>query len=451
MAKYLDLTGLTKYNDKIKETYFNKKTGDSIKTIGASNITKNDIDSKSITIGNYKNNAGNVGDKVNTLAINAQGITVYPTPIDSVFKTDGGTITFGKANGLATLDANGKVPLSQLGNIDTTFVEVVTTLPTTNIGKHLYLVADTAAANVNQNKYAEYIYTGTLPISDTNKYDASKWEKLGDFQAEIDLSPYSKKADTVNDINVENRNGELFLSILMNDNSTNSTFIPNASSTTPGSMSTTDKKNLDRLIADTYPFGITSFTNNAGGTLEKGTTKSFNLSWAYKNTDYNPIKSQKVKGGNLSAEVTVANGTLTYAISNLTDSDKTAAKTFTYTLTAVGGSTTKTATTSVTFVHRSYAGVVAASKTALTADDIKALTNTAVQNNKARTISVSQNNQKIAYCYPAYLGNLSSIKDGNGFQGFSGYTKSTVDVDGVTYNVYLQNTAAISNGTYAFA
>ena len=87
----------------------------------------------------------------------------------------------------------------------------------------------------------------------------------------------------------------------------------------------------------------------------------------------------------------------------------------------------------------------------MTATEIKALTNQAVQNSKSRTLSFTQNNQKIAYCYPAYLGNLSSIKDGNGFQGFSGYIKSTVDVDGVTYNVYLSANAATASGSYTFA
>lgn len=451
MSKYLDLTGLTKYNDKIKETYLNKKTGGEV----ANGITTTLVDEGTTNKATFKpliislEQSGYVNK---SLTIDVNGISTAKGDGTKVFSNDGSTKPIGKANGIASLDANGKVPLAQLGNIDTTFVEVVTTLPTTNIGKHLYLVADTNAAKVDKNKYAEYIYTGTLPISDANKYDASKWEKLGDFQAEIDLSPYSKKDDTVKALSYlgPNKNG-LSLRATIGNGREQIISINYASPEIAGAMSAQDKKNIDRLIADTYPFAIASFTNNAGGTLEKGTTKSFNLSWTYKNLDYNPIKSQKIKGGNLSAEVTVANGTLTYAISNLTDTDKTAAKTFTYTLTAVGGSTTKTATTSVTFVHRSYAGVVDASKTSLTAADIKALTNTSVQNSKARTISVTQNNQKIAYCYPAYLGNLSSIKDGNGFQGFGGYTKSTVDVDGVTYNVYLQNTAAISTGTYAFA
>lgn len=355
-------------------------------------------------------------------------------------------------NGVATLDANGFVPLVQLGNIDTTFIEVVETLPTTNIGKHLYLVVDSDASGVNQNKYAEYVYTGTLPINSTNKYDASKWEKLGDFQANIDLKDYAKKSWAMKGIGLDTDTDSVTIrSMSITDTQLDTDTIKAATSEKAGVMAATDKKNLDRLIADTYPFSIGGISNTSGGTLEKGTTKTFDINWWYRNTDYNPIKSQVLSGGSLTGNVTVANGTTKYTVSNLTDTTKDSAKTFAYKLTAVGGSTTKDATTYVTFVHRSYAGAVAASKTSLTADDIKALTNTAVINSKSRTVSITQNNQKIAYCYPAYLGNLTSIKDGNGFQGFAGYTKSTVDVDGVTYNVYLQNVEATSTGSYTFA
>ena len=50
--------------------------------------------------------------------------------------------TKGATNGIASLDAGGNVPLSQLGNLDTTFFEVVTELPTDirNIKKHIYIL-----------------------------------------------------------------------------------------------------------------------------------------------------------------------------------------------------------------------------------------------------------------------------------------------------------------------
>lgn len=92
----------------------------------------------------------------------------------------------GAANGVATLDGNGFVPLKQLGNIDMTFAEVVTALPTENIKKHIYMMK--AGTSGNQNIYAEYIYTGDV----TEAYDATKWEKLGEQQTSVDLSGYVK-------------------------------------------------------------------------------------------------------------------------------------------------------------------------------------------------------------------------------------------------------------------
>lgn len=77
----------------------------------------------------------------------------------------------------------------QLTNIDTTLYELApnNTLPSTlaDINKnHIYLVkADTAGTN---NVYAEYIYTGTSAT-----YDATKWEKLGEVSAKVDLSEYA--------------------------------------------------------------------------------------------------------------------------------------------------------------------------------------------------------------------------------------------------------------------
>lgn len=84
--------------------------------------------------------------------------------------------------------------------IDTTFAEVVTSLPTdvTKIKKHLYLVKN-ASSTESQNVYSEYIYIGEIGTGKT--YDASKWEKLGEFKASIDLSGYATKAQAVGTIN----------------------------------------------------------------------------------------------------------------------------------------------------------------------------------------------------------------------------------------------------------
>lgn len=109
------------------------------------------------------------------------------------------TNTKGKANGIASLDAGGNVPLSQLGNLDTTFFEVVTELPTDirNIKKHIYILKGNKDGD--NNKYAEYIYTGYLTDAGdlAGDVDATKWEKLGDFVPTFDLQEYVKKNGAV--------------------------------------------------------------------------------------------------------------------------------------------------------------------------------------------------------------------------------------------------------------
>ena len=104
-----------------------------------------------------------------------------------------------KANGIASLDASGNVPLSQLRNLDTTFFEIVTELPTDirNIKKHIYILKSNKDGD--NNKYAEYIYTGDLTDAGdlAGDVDATKWEKLGDFVPTFDFQEYVKKAGAV--------------------------------------------------------------------------------------------------------------------------------------------------------------------------------------------------------------------------------------------------------------
>lgn len=95
--------------------------------------------------------------------------------------------TKGRPNGIASLDNKGFLPLAQLGNLDTTFFEAVQDLPTNNIKKHIYLIKNTKEGE--QDTYGEYIYTGDID----GEYDASKWEKLGDFVPTFDLQEYVKK------------------------------------------------------------------------------------------------------------------------------------------------------------------------------------------------------------------------------------------------------------------
>ncbi len=353
----------------------------------------------------------------------------------------------------ATLE-NGSVPLSQLGNIDTTFVEVLTNaskLPNTNIGKHIYLVPD---GTTDKNKYTEYVYTGALPINTTNVYDAAKWEKLGDFQAEVDLS------GCVNRVDVTPSDSSVKIDGNHNDNNLSTANIPAATTTTAGVMSAADKLVLNKIAAK-YPFNISGISANPS-VVEIGTASTPKISWNFANEEFHPVESQSLQSDNgyIGQATTVPVGTKSYIRTSGTQyiindtPDRKQEDKVTLTVTTTDGDT-KTANVTIVHVHANYCGVVAANKTSLTKAEVIALSGPAnakaIINGRNRTVAVTQNNQKLVYAYPAYFGNLTSIKDGNGFQGFSGYTKTTVDVDGTTYNVYIQNTAATASGTYSFA
>ena len=98
-------------------------------------------------------------------------------------------------DGIATLDEKGYVPIEQLGNLDTTVYKVLGTneaLPTTGIKSCIYLkLIETGNPTGDNNKYAEYVYTGDPSVT----YDATKWEKLGEVAAKTDLSEYYKKTE----------------------------------------------------------------------------------------------------------------------------------------------------------------------------------------------------------------------------------------------------------------
>lgn len=91
----------------------------------------------------------------------------------------------GVANGFASLDANGRVPLAQLGNLDTSLyvIPADNKLPTTGQKTNkIYLIKDNSETN---NVYTEYIYVNNA------------WEMLGKFAVKVDLSPYATNADMI--------------------------------------------------------------------------------------------------------------------------------------------------------------------------------------------------------------------------------------------------------------
>lgn len=199
--KFLDTIGLTYFWEKIKDwansRFFSKEGGEISPKSGLHYI----INGEQLNV----SESGSENETINIFTVDKNGMEAIAImksggTATQVLMADGSVKTLNANNGIAGLDSKGNVPLAQLGNLDTTVAEVVTALPTTNIKKHIYLIKDTNG--VTQDKYEEYIYTGDTSAT----YDASKWEKLGDFRATVDLAFYAKKSETVNRLEVGTEN-----------------------------------------------------------------------------------------------------------------------------------------------------------------------------------------------------------------------------------------------------
>lgn len=263
--KFLDVIGLAYFWEKIKDwsnsNFFSKRGGEITPTSGLHYI----IDGEQLTV----SKSGDENETIDIFTVDENGmeaIKIVRTEgtATQVLMADGSIKTLGLNNGIATLDSNGYVPLAQLGNLDTTVSEVVTALPTTNIKKHIYLIKDTSG--VSQNQYEEYIYTGDTSAT----YDASKWEKLGDFRATVDLADYAKKSETLSNLVWQQRGSDLFLAITMGNGTNTSEAMPTASSSTTGAMSNTDKVKLDGIEARANNYSLPLATSATRGGIKVG-------------------------------------------------------------------------------------------------------------------------------------------------------------------------------------
>lgn len=120
-------------------------------------------------------------------------------------------------------------------NIDTTLFQIVSALPTSGINKNrIYLVASANKDPNGKNIYAEYIYTGDTSAT----YDATKWEKIGEYTPTVDLSPYMKleQKGAANGVATLDANGKVTDGQLWD-----------ATSSKHGLMSADDKAILDAL------------------------------------------------------------------------------------------------------------------------------------------------------------------------------------------------------------
>ena len=264
--KFLDLTGLTYFFNKVKTwihlNYLSLNDGGtiqgSVSIRGESGLSINEQDEHSqryvnisytngISIGTHydEDNRNEDSININQSYISAPQFKKTNGKSTQVLIADGSIKEIGAANGVAGLDANGNVPLSQLGNLDTTVAEVVTALPTTNIKKHIYLIRDTDG--VTQNQYEEYIYTGDTSAT----YDASKWEKLGDFRATVDLADYAKKSEAIGNFSPELSEEHVALRLYSvdEDNHKADVIIDKATNEFAGVMTSSDKNKLDGIAS----------------------------------------------------------------------------------------------------------------------------------------------------------------------------------------------------------
>lgn len=190
--QFLDAIGLASFWEKIKDwansRFFSKKGGEISPLSGLHYI----IDGEQLNV----SKTGNENEHIDIFTVDENGmeaIAIVKTggTATQVLMADGSARTLNAANGICGLDANGRIPLAQLGNLDTSLFKLVTSLPSSGESNKIYIVKDGSDAN---DVYQEYYYTN------------GAWEKIGTHAVKVDLTPYAKKTEAV--INMDFRGVE---------------------------------------------------------------------------------------------------------------------------------------------------------------------------------------------------------------------------------------------------
>lgn len=191
--QFLDTIGLAYFWEKIKASFVNTKgksvintdddnSGLSVKNIGSATTT--------LTPSGFVS-YNTIGDETDMVANLEYGnlqllkIRLKNGTSSQILIADGSTKTINAANGICGLDANGRIPLAQLGNLDTSLFKLVTSLPSSGESNKIYIVKDGSDAN---DVYQEYYYTN------------GAWEKIGTHAVKVDLTPYAKKTEAVKNV-----------------------------------------------------------------------------------------------------------------------------------------------------------------------------------------------------------------------------------------------------------
>lgn len=181
--QFLDAIGLAyfweKIKDWVKDRFFSQEGGEIHPKTGLQYT----IDGEQLSIRIY----GNENEEINIFNVDEnrmEAIAIVKTggTATQVLMADGSVRTLNAANGICGLDANGRIPLAQLGNLDTSLFKLVTSLPSSGESNKIYIVKDGSDAN---DVYQEYYYTN------------GAWEKIGTHAVKVDLTPYAKKTEAV--------------------------------------------------------------------------------------------------------------------------------------------------------------------------------------------------------------------------------------------------------------
>ena len=162
----------------------------------------------------------------------------------------------GAANGVPTLDSNGKIPVDQLGNLDTVVAMVVTQLPTTDIKTNkIYLVKDNTTEG---DLYQEYLYID------------GKWEKIGTHKQEVDLTDYAKKSEAVKSVETTTTGDLVQLNVIKVNTTQSNVNIASATQQLAGVMSAVDKNKLDGIAVGANNYTLPKASSTALGGIKLG-------------------------------------------------------------------------------------------------------------------------------------------------------------------------------------
>lgn len=203
-----------------------------------------------------------------------------------------------------------------------------------------------------------------------------------------------------------------------------------------GLMSYEDKVLLQKLAASVFPLTLTV---TGGGVYRKTTTQTVTVSWSLKQGP-DAVTPDSLKINNEPIEVSLTSKQFPGITVNTT-----------FRVEATKEGVTKTGSVSAVFVNPSYFGVVESNFTP-TPEGIQGLSSgEIIKNSKTyNTSAFNQNAQKNCYAYPKVFGALTSITDGKN-EFINSYTRSELEVNGEMYYVYvLSEASTVSNYSLQF-